>query len=175
MIYTQLTKKAMRIAYEVHKDQVDKAGAPYIFHPFYIAEQMDTEEEMIVALLHDVLEDGNLSIEELRSCGFSECALDAICCLTYDGTLEYMDYIIGIRPDPLATKVKLADLRHNSDITRLDLIDDKANERTKRYKWAIEVLLASDGELQIWDDRIRKHIPLDDERLFFLSIYSDKK
>ena len=175
MIYTSLTKKAMQIAYDAHKGQVDKAGTPYIFHPLHVAEQMGTKEEVIVALLHDVVEDTGVTIDKLRSHGFSDHVLDALSLLTHDNSVEYMDYIIGIKSNPLATKVKLADLHHNTDTNRLDSIDEEVVERVEKYKFSIEVLLSSDNELQIYYDRIRKHIRLDDNRWFFLSIFSDKK
>lgn len=74
MIYTEMTKKAMRIAFDAHKEQVDKTGLPYIFHPFHLAEQMTDEISVCAALLHDVVEDTELSFEALATQGISlEC------------------------------------------------------------------------------------------------------
>jgi (p)ppGpp synthase/HD superfamily hydrolase len=142
MIYTPLTKKALRIAFGVHKDQVDKTGLPYIFHPFHLAEQMETEDEVIVALLHDVVEDSDMTLADLRADGFPDHAVDAIALLTHDDTVkyEYMDYISKIKANPLAAKIKLADLRHNSDVTRLDSIDEKMAARLEKYRTAIKYL-----------------------------------
>lgn len=140
MVYTELTKKALRISFDAHKDQVDKTGLPYIFHPFHLAEQMDTEDEVIVALLHDVVEDTNITPDDLKTHGFSECVMDALVVLTHDDGTEYMDYIRKIKSNTLAVKIKLADLRHNSDVTRLDAVDEKISERLEKYRTAIEYL-----------------------------------
>jgi len=140
MIYTALTKKAIRIAFDAHKEHTDKTGLPYIFHPFHLAEQMETEDEVIVALLHDVVEDSNITLEDLRARGFSENVMEAVSLLTHDNGVEYMDYIEKIKSNPLAVKVKLADLRHNSDVTRLDEIDDKASARIEKYNVAMSAL-----------------------------------
>jgi hypothetical protein len=140
MIYTNLTKKAMQIAFEAHKEQVDKSGLPYIFHPFYLAMQMKSEDEVIVALLHDALEDSELTLYDLRAQGFSYRVTDALSLLTRKDGADYMDYIQNIKFSPLATKVKLADLRHNSDITRLEAVDNNSKKRLEKYKKAIGIL-----------------------------------
>lgn len=140
MVYTELTKKALRIAYDAHKDQVDRTGLPYIFHPYHLAEQMDTEDEVIVALLHDVVEDTDMTLDDLRAAGFSERVVNAVNLLTHDDSDAYMDYVQKIKSDPLAVKVKLADLRHNSDVTRLDGIDEKTPARLEKYKNAERLL-----------------------------------
>ena len=147
MIYTKLTRKAMRLAFDVHKEQVDKTGLPYIFHPFHLAEQMTTEDEVIVALLHDVVEDSDITPEDLRAQGFPENVVDAVSLLTRDDSVkcEYEDYIAAIKTNPLAAKVKLADLIHNSDETRLDEIDDKMKKLHDKYRTAIN-LLKADGK-----------------------------
>ena len=77
MIYTETTKKALEISFKAHKDKTDKGGAPYVYHPFHVAEQMKTEDEVIVALLHDVVEDTDMTFEDLRAEGFSEEVLSA--------------------------------------------------------------------------------------------------
>jgi len=142
MIYTPLTKKALRIAFDAHKEQVDKTGLPYIFHPFHLAEQMETEDEVITALLHDVIEDSDMTPDNLRAEGFPEHIIEAISLLTHDYSVkyDYTDYIQKIKANPLAAKIKLADLRHNSDITRLDVIDDKMAALQKKYEVAIKLL-----------------------------------
>ena len=140
MIYTPMTKLAMKLCFQAHGDQKDKSGLPYVFHPFHLAEQMDTEESVIVALLHDVMEDSDITLEQLKEKGFSQPVLNALVRMTHDPSVQYMDYVKKIREDPLATKVKLADLRHNSDLSRLDIVDEKALERVEKYKQAIALL-----------------------------------
>ena len=139
MIYTMQVFRAMNIAYSAHMGQFDKAGVPYIFHPVHLAEQMDTEEECIVALLHDVVEDTEVTFEDLEK-EFSKTLIDAIRLLTRDKSVDYMEYVKNLKSNTIARKVKLADLRHNSDSTRLIKITDKDIERINKYKRAIELL-----------------------------------
>ena len=82
MIYTPHTKEALRIAFDAHRGQVDKAGIDYVHHPLHLAEQMDTEEEICTALLHDVIEDTTWTLNELRAHEIPEASLDAIALLT---------------------------------------------------------------------------------------------
>lgn len=140
MIYTILTKKALRICFNAHKDQVDKTGLPYVFHPFHLAEKMNSEEEVCVALLHDVVEDTDITFEDLINEGFNENIIDALKLLTHYDDTPYMEYVKKIKENPLAKKVKLADLRHNSDLTRLDLSVDKIPAKYEIYKKAISYL-----------------------------------
>lgn len=140
MIYTDLTRRAMRIAFEAHKDQVDKSGLPYIYHPIHLAEQMTGEATVCVALLHDVVEDAAISIEDLAAQGFPMDVLDALKLMTHDPAVPYMEYVAAIKNDPIARAVKLADLRHNSDLSRLVTIDEKAKRRREKYLTAIAYL-----------------------------------
>ena len=140
MIYTDLTKKALKLCFAVHKEQLDKSGLPYVFHPFHLAEQMETEETTVTALLHDVVEDSDLTLGDLAQMGFPQPILDALDLLTHDPQVDYMDYVLAIKDDPIARAVKLADLRHNSDLTRLDVIDGKAIARREKYLKAITLL-----------------------------------
>lgn len=141
MIYTELTKKALRLCFEAHKDQLDKSGLPYVFHPFHLAEQMDTEETVCVALLHDVVEDTDYTLEDLIAMGFPKPVTDALALMTHDENVPYLDYVAKMKDNPVARQVKLADLKHNSDLTRLDRIDEKALERVEKYRKAMELLL----------------------------------
>jgi (p)ppGpp synthase/HD superfamily hydrolase len=141
MIYTELTKKALRLCFEAHKDQLDKSGLPYVFHPFHLAEQMDTEETVCVALLHDVVEDTDYTLEDLIAMGFPKPVTDALALMTHDENVPYLDYVSKLKDNPIARQVKLADLKHNSDLTRLDRIDEKALERVEKYRKAMELLL----------------------------------
>ena len=140
MIYTEKTKRALGLCFEAHKEQTDKSGMPYVFHPFHLAEQMETEETTVVALLHDVVEDTDYTLAELAEMGFGEPVIAALALLTHDDATDYMDYVRAIKDNPIAKAVKLADLRHNSDLTRLDVVDEKALARREKYLNAMELL-----------------------------------
>lgn len=117
MIYTPLTHKAMRLAYAAHHGQTDKSGIPYIFHPLHLAEQMEDEISCCVALLHDTVEDTSITLEELSE-SFPAEIVEAVALLTYDPDMDYYEYVRRIKKNPIAKKVKLADLAHNSDASR---------------------------------------------------------
>ena len=117
MIYTPMTRRAMCLAYEAHHGQLDKAGIPYILHPVHLAEQMDDEITCTVALLHDTVEDTAVTQEDLAK-AFPPEVVEAVALLTHDPAVDYFDYIRAIRRNPIAAKVKLADLNHNTDQTR---------------------------------------------------------
>ena len=140
MIYTPKTKMALKLCFEAHKEQVDKSGMPYVFHPFHLAEQMNTEETTIVALLHDLVEDTDYTIEDLVDMGFDKSITDAIALMTHADNVAYMDYVRAIKDNPIAKAVKLADLKHNSDLTRLETVDEKALSRREKYLKAIAIL-----------------------------------
>lgn len=140
MIYTPQTKKAMRLMYEAHKDAWDKSGVPYVFHPFHVAEQMDDEISTIVALLHDVVEDTDYTLDDLRKMGFSEEVCEALDLLTHRKEVPYPDYVRSIRNHPIAAKVKLADLVHNSDRSRFDSMTEADFRREEKYKAAMKIL-----------------------------------
>jgi len=140
MIYTNLTKKAMKLCFDAHKEQVDKSGMPYVFHPFHLAEQMTDEVTTVVALLHDIVEDTNTTFEDLEKYGFDEDIITALKLLTHNDDTPYMDYVAKIKTNKIATKVKLADLKHNSDLTRLSVVDEKALKRKEKYEKAIKFL-----------------------------------
>ena len=131
----------MRISFEAHKNQTDKNGMPYIFHPIHLAEQMIDEKTICVALLHDVVEDTDITFEQLEKEGFSKEVIDALKLMTHDDSVPYMEYIKSIKTNKIASAVKLADLKHNSDLTRLDKVDEKAIKRAEKYQKAIELLL----------------------------------
>ena len=145
MIYTPLTKKALRLCFDAHRDQVDKTGLPYVFHPFHLAEQMKDEATTVCALLHDVVEDTDYTLDDLRAMGFPAEVVDALALLTHDPAVPYMDYVKEIAQNPIARKVKMADLRHNSDLSRMDVVDERALQRNEKYKRALAYL--------------RRHIP----------------
>ncbi len=140
MIYTALTKRALKLCFEAHKNQVDKSGMPYVFHPFHLAEQMTDEQTTIAALLHDVVEDTHYTFADLEAMGFGEEVMTALRLLTHDDAEPYMDYVARIRENPIARAVKLADLAHNSDSSRLDYVDEWARQREEKYRRAMELL-----------------------------------
>ena len=122
MYYSQLVKTACTILFQAHKDDLDKGGYPYVFHPFYLATQMDDEASTCAALLHDVIEDhGDMySFADLERAGFPAPVLDALRLLTHAEGVPYMDYVQALAKNPIARRVKCADLRHNLDTRRID-------------------------------------------------------
>lgn len=143
MIYTALTNRAMRIAYEAHAGQVDKCGTPYVFHPYHLAEQMPDEITTCVALLHDVVEDTPVTFEDLER-EFPPEVTDALRLLTRDPAVPYRGYVDALAVDPVARTVKRADLTHNLNETRFEGCgqpDETAlSQRRERYRAALEVL-----------------------------------
>ena len=113
---------------------------PYIYHPFYLATQMNTEESIIIALLHDVVEDSHYSFEDIENHGFSPNIMAALRLLTHEDSEDYITDIYRVKENELARIVKLADLKHNSDESRLHHIDDKTRERLHRYAESIKIL-----------------------------------
>ena len=114
-----LLERAIEIAVTAHKDQVDKASKPYILHPLRLMFKMQTENEMIAAVLHDVVEDMDWTIEKLVVEGFDEEVITAVNLLTHDKKVPYKKYIEAIKANKIALKVKLADLEDNMDIKRI--------------------------------------------------------
>ena len=140
MIYTEKTKKALNLCFEAHKNQVDKSGLPYVFHPFHVAEQMTDEATTIVALLHDVVEDTDYTLEDLAAEGFGEDILEAVALMTHEDDVPYLDYVAKLKDNPIARAVKLADLAHNSDLSRIGEVDEETRERLEKYQKAIALL-----------------------------------
>ena len=139
MVNTKLTRLASKIAYKAHEGQFDKAGVPYIFHPIHVAEGMTTEITCIVALLHDVVEDSDITLEDLSKY-FNEDVIRALRVLTKNDDDDYIDYIKRVKTNEIATLVKLKDLEHNMDLTRLDEVTEEDRERKKKYEDAIDYL-----------------------------------
>lgn len=140
MIYTPMTKKALKLCFDSHKEQLDKSGMPYVFHPFHLAEQMTDENTTVVALLHDVVEDTDCTFEDLAQMGFNAEVIAALKLMTHDDETPYMEYVSRLKHNPIARAVKLADLAHNSDLTRLEIVDDRAMKRVEKYAAAIRLL-----------------------------------
>lgn len=145
MIYTALTKKALKICFDAHKDQVDKAGIPYVTHPLHLAEQMPDETTTVVALLHDVVEDSNYTMDDIIAAGFPKVVTDALALLTHDKAIPYMEYVAALKDNPVARMVKLADLEHNSDTSRIDKVTSDDIVRIEKYRKARELLLDNIG------------------------------
>ncbi|MCQ2465625.1 MAG: HD domain-containing protein [Oscillospiraceae bacterium] len=140
MIYTELTSKAMRIAYEAHHGQYDINGVPYVFHSFHVAEQMTNEYSVCAALLHDVAEDTDITVEELKK-DFPPEVTDALELLTHQKGTDYFEYVRKIKSNPVAKEVKLADIAHNSDHSRIISHTPEAEEKKANWKLKYEKAL----------------------------------
>lgn len=127
---------AIRLALDKHHGQMDKSGAPYILHPLRVMAGMQTETERIVAVLHDVVEDTDVTLDDLRRMGYSAEIVAAIDQLSRREDETYEEFIQRIKPHPLAVRVKLGDLLDNMDIRRNAALDEKALERFQRYQKA---------------------------------------
>jgi (p)ppGpp synthase/HD superfamily hydrolase len=119
---------------------MDHSGYPYILHPIHLAEQMENEDTCVVAMLHDVVEDTEVSLADLQAAGFTEPQLEAVRLLTHEKGVPYMDYVRNLKDNEIARTVKLADLRHNSDLSRLDIVTEKDRKRYEKYQQAMEIL-----------------------------------
>lgn len=140
---------AIMLALQVHQGQQDKACSPYILHPLRLMLRMKTEEEMIVAVLHDIVEDSSWTIEQLRSRGFSEKVLIAIECLTRRDGESYETFIERVQTNPIACRVKIADLEDNMNIQRFGEITSKDLQRLEKYHRAWRILrndIATEGQ-----------------------------
>jgi (p)ppGpp synthase/HD superfamily hydrolase len=124
---------AINISAKAHEGQRDKAGAPYIFHPLRLMMRMTTSDAQIVAILHDVVEDSQWTIEALRDQGFSDSVLAAVDLLTKPVGCSYPEYVRRIKPNPLAASVKVSDLEDNLNLTRLPCLTPKDIERIQKY------------------------------------------
>ena len=135
-------ERAIALAAQAHEGQVDKAGATYILHPLRMMLSVDTPEARVAAVLHDVVEDTPVSLEELRAEGFSEAVIGAVEALTKRPEEEddYDAFIRRVAPNPLARQVKLADLRDNCDVSRIAQPSQNDWRRIEKYKRAIQYL-----------------------------------
>lgn len=143
MIYTPLTRLALEIAYRAHHGQTDKSGVPYVFHPYHLAEAMEDEVSCCAALLHDVVEDTSVTLEDLAK-QFPPEVVEAVSLLTHDPDTDYFDYVRRIRQNPIAKTVKLADLAHNSDVSRfagVPVPDGRIGYLQDKYTKAKAILL----------------------------------
>ncbi len=136
------TEIAKFIAIQAHEGQLDKAGKPYIEHPRTVADAVEGDVAKAVAWLHDVVEDTSMTFDDLQAAGIAPEVINHLRLLTHDKSVPYMEYIAALKNDPVACEVKLADLRHNSDLSRLNTITDKDRERLAKYQQALELLLS---------------------------------
>ena len=134
-----MVQKALELATRLHAGQTDKAGKPYIQHPIAVAAKVNRPEEKIVALLHDVVEDTETSLEDIRR-EFGDVIADAVDCVTKREHETYMEFVARAKGNAIARAVKMADLEHNMDLSRLGHITEKDRERLKKYEEAYRFL-----------------------------------
>lgn len=135
-----MLEKAIEIAVEAHRGQIDKSGKIYILHPIRVMLRGENEEQMIVGILHDTIEDTPVTIEMLKNEGFSQRVLDAIHCVTKKKNEDYEHFICRILKNPLATQVKLYDLEDNMNRDRIPYPTKKDEERYKKYEKYHEIV-----------------------------------
>lgn len=131
---------AIALACRVHAGQVDKSGKPYILHPLRLMLKFDDRDAQVVSVLHDVVEDSDTTLEDLRALGISEDAIEAIDCLSKRPSEQYNNFISRIIPNELARKVKIADIEDNLDLTRLPTLSEKDLLRVAKYHQALRRL-----------------------------------
>ena len=131
---------AISIAAEAHRGQRDKAGAVYLLHPLRLMLRMDSEAAMMAAVLHDVVEDSDWTLERLRERGFPEEVVDAVACLTHRDGEGYEEFVERVKPNPLARRVKIADLEDNMNVLRIGQLGPKDLERLEKYHRAWRAL-----------------------------------
>ncbi len=131
---------AIKLAVDAHLGQVDKAGKAYILHPLRLMMKFEREEEMIVAVLHDVVEDSSFELTDFQVLGFSQAILDAVECLTKRKGEPYSEFIARIQKNALATKIKIEDIKDNLNLARLNHVEEKDVKRAQKYIDALKVL-----------------------------------
>ena len=139
--YNEQFQIALELAVEKHKNQTDKAGNPYILHPLHVMENVNSKEGKIVAILHDIIEDTDITEDYLLKIGLSKRIVDAVVALTRSKDIDYQEYIKNLSSNPLAKEVKLADLEHNIDLKRLPTLEEKDLERNRKYQIAYHYLI----------------------------------
>lgn len=132
--------EALQIAYNAHHDQLDKGGNAYFLHPVFVALQMDTEEEKITGILHDVIEDTDVTLEDLKRQGFSENVIAAVDAMTRRENETYMEFIKRLSVNEIARHVKIQDIRNNMDLTRIPEPTKKDWDRMEVYMQALTYL-----------------------------------
>ena len=138
----ELIQKAVSIATAVHAEQLDKGGMPYIMHPLRVAEKCSTIDEKVVAILHDTIEDGDISPEYLLHQGFSQQIVDAVLSVTKQKGEDYEAFVKRASLNPIGRIVKLKDIEDNMDIRRLTILDEEALTRLQKYHRAYRFLIS---------------------------------
>lgn len=136
-------ERAIEIAAKAHAGTLDKQGGPYLLHPMRVMLDVEDPAARIVAALHDVVEDTDVSIEDLRRAGFSEDVLTALKLVTHEEEMAYADYVVRCKTNPLALQVKLADLRDNSRLDRMLLRPSRLNgdiAKIQKYAFSYKYL-----------------------------------
>ncbi len=133
-------RHAVALAARAHQGQVDKGGAAYILHPLRVMQKLNSTEEQIAGVLHDVVEDSHWTIDQLRAEGFSEPVLQAIDAVTRRPDEDYEDFILRAAADPIGSRVKVADLEDNMDLSRIRKPTARDRERLGRYERAISFI-----------------------------------
>jgi len=141
--YESLLQRAIAIAAKAHEGQVDKAGNPYLDHPLAVMENVNSIEEKIVAVLHDAVEDSELTLEQLRSEGFPEVLVSAIAAITKIEGEAYATYLDRVMTNPIALRVKIADVTHNLDLRRIANPTEADFQRIDKYKKVLSQLRAA--------------------------------
>lgn len=141
---SEKVEKALELACKAHEGQKDKSGMPYINHPVHVAMTLMAngygDSYVIAGLLHDVAEDTEYGLDEIAKLGFGRNVMDALALLTHDKSVPYADYVECVAENPIARAVKMADLMHNMDLTRLEKADKSDFERVKKYHKAYDFL-----------------------------------
>ena len=136
-------EKAIEIAQEAHKGVKDKGGHDYINHPIRVMHAMSNDQEKIVAILHDVVEDSDWTFERLKEEGFEDSVIESLRCVTkYSEEEDYQEFIKRAATNKIATKVKMADIEDNLDLSRLGTLNEKDLTRIEKYKKALKYLKA---------------------------------
>ena len=136
-------ERAIEIAQEAHKGVKDKGGHDYINHPIRVMHAMSNDQEKIVAILHDVVEDSDWTFERLKEEGFEDSVIESLRCVTkYSEEEDYQEFIRRAATNKIATKVKMADIEDNLDLSRLGTLTEKDLTRIKKYKKALKYLKA---------------------------------
>jgi len=136
-------ERAIEIAQEAHKGVKDKGGHDYIHHPIRVMHAMSNDQEKIVAILHDVVEDSDWTFDRLKEEGFEDSVIESLRCVTkYSEEEDYQEFIKRAATNKIATKVKMADIEDNLDLSRLGTLTEKDLTRIEKYKKALKYLKA---------------------------------
>lgn len=154
-----LIDKALKIAVKAHEGQVDKGGNPYILRPVWVALHFDDDEKRVAALLHDVVEDSDITLDDLKNEGLPNKVIEALDCLTRKKNESYFDYIFRNSKNHIAKSVKYYDLIHNADLSRIKNPNEKDEKRRKKYLFYLDILCGfPDGCYTYFLEAIKKII-----------------